>query len=487
MTDQPNILLIMVDQQKRDSISVYGNPVSRTPNLERLASEGTTFDYAFTPYPVCVPSRVMTFTGRYSHVNRSRANSVLLQPGQDHLIKLLSDAGYTTALSGKNHCFQAEDLARFDYIWGCGHGGPAEPPDETAAHAKQFIVDSQINKRCWGTVTNPNPPESLGTALTVSHAIDFLDSRETDRPFFLWCSIADPHTPLQTSEPYASMYDPGDVPIPAQKEGEMADTPLAQKRAHTALCGNPVTEEDIRRVTATYYGMNTHIDHEVGRLLDRVDRLGLAENTLVIYVSDHGEYLGEHHMIRKSKALYDCLTRIPLIIRWPNRVRATLRKDEFVEIIDLMPTILDAIGLDHPEGLQGRSLLPLLMGDGSYAPRDAVFGEHGIESSDGSLRVHTFDDLEDTPTTPTSPDFAPRQKKGDLGPIKSIRTRDWKLVYYPGNEEGELYDLQNDPGELVNLWYQKDPSERKADLTSRILDWCITTEDRRPTIQAGGF
>jgi arylsulfatase len=484
---RPNVILIMTDQQKRDSLSVYGNPVCRTPSLERLASEGTIFDYAFTPYPVCVPSRVMTFTGRYSHITRSRANSVLMQPDQDHLIKLLSAAGYSTALSGKNHCFQPDDLDRFDYVWECGHGGPAEPPDEVAAKAKQFIGESQINRRCWGTVTNPNPPDSLGTALTVTHAIDFLESRPPDSPFFLWCSIADPHTPLQTSEPYASMYDPGDVPIPDQVENEMDAKPMAQKLDHTALCGDKVTEEDIRRVTATYYGMNTHIDHEVGRLLDHVDLLGLAENTIVIYVSDHGEYLGEHRMIRKSKALYDCLTRIPMIIRWPGRIPASARRDEFVEIIDLMPTILDAIGLDHSDGLQGKSIFPMFEDDGSYAPRSAVFGEHGIESPDGNLRVHTFDDLGDIPTTPTSPDFWPPQKKGDLGPIKSIRTRDWKLVYYPGNEEGELYDLANDPGELINLWDRPDQSDRKGELTARLLDWCIATEDRRPAINAGGF
>jgi arylsulfatase A-like enzyme len=125
--------------------------------------------------------------------------------------------------------------------------------------------------------------------------------------------------------------------------------------------------------------------------------------------------------------------------------------------------------------------------DGSYEPRDAVFAEHGIEAADGALRTHTFHDLEDIPTTPTSPDFAPRQKKGDLGPIKSIRTREWKLVYYPGNTEGELYDLTQDPGELINLWSHPDRADLRAELTSRILDWCIATEDRRPPIQAGGF
>jgi arylsulfatase len=484
---QPNVILIMTDQQKRDSLSVYGNPVCRTPNLERLAAEGIVFDYAFTPYPVCVPSRVMTFTGRYSHVNRSRANSVLMQPGQDHLTKILSNAGYVTALSGKNHCFQPDDLEQFDYVWECGHRGPVDPPDAAAAEAVQFITDSQINKRCWGTATNPARSESLGTALTVTNAIDFLESRPPDRPFFLWCSIADPHTPLQTSEPYASMYSPDEVPIPDQLDNEMAAKPMAQKLDHRALCGETVTEADIRHVTATYYGMNTCIDDEVGRLLDHVDASGLRENTIIIYVSDHGEYLGEHRMIRKSKALYDCLTRIPLIVSWPGAIPSGQREDSFVEIIDLMPTLLDAIDLPHPEGLQGRSLIPHFAADGTYEPRDAVFAEHGIESPDGTLRTHTFDDLEDIPTTPTSPDFAPRQKKGDLGPIKSIRTREWKLVYYPGNAEGELYDLTQDPGELVNLWSHPDRADLKSELTTRILDWCIATEDRRPVINAGGF
>jgi arylsulfatase len=483
---KPNVILIMTDQQKRDSLSVYGNPVCQTPNLERLASEGTIFDYAFTPYPVCTPSRVMTFTGRYSHVTRSRSNTVPMQPDQEHLIKLLQANGYTTALSGKNHCFGAEDLDRFDYVWECGHGGPADPPDETAAQAKQFIRDSKINPRCWGTATNPNPPESLGTALTVTHAIDFLDSRPLDQPFFLWCSIADPHTPLQTSEPYASMYDPTDVPIPDQLEDEMSSKPVAQQLDHKALCGETVSEADIRRVTAMYYGMNTYIDTEVGRLLDRVETLGLTEDTLIIYVSDHGEYLGEHRMIRKSKAVYDCLTRIPLIVRWPGQIPTNARRDEFVEIVDLMPTILDAVGIGHPDGVQGKSLMPLFNDDG-YTSRDAVFAEHGIESSDGSLRVHSFDDMEGIPTTPTSPDFSPSLKKGDLGPIKSVRTRDWKLVYYPGNQEGELYDLNQDPGELVNRWNDLDLVGIQNELNLRILDWCIQTEDRRPSITKSGI
>ena len=480
-SSRPNILLIMTDQQKVNSLSVYGNSVVQTPNLERLAARGVIFTHAFTPYPVCVPSRVMTFTGRYPHTNRSRTNSVLMQSDEEHLLKIFQREGYATALSGKNHCFQREDLERFDYVWECGHGGPQNPPDETAAAAKKFISEAKVGPRAWGTATNPHPPESLGTALTVTHAINFLNNRLSEQPFFLWCSIADPHTPLQTAEPYASMYDPSTIPIPEQRDNEMDNKPVAQQLDYLALSGDKVTEEDIRRVTALYYGMNTYIDHEVGRLLDHLDASGQCNNTLIIYMSDHGEYLGEHKMIRKSKALYDCLTHIPFIVSWPGHIPEGERRDEFIEVVDIAPTILDAIGIPHPDGIQGKSFLPLSTDD-HYEPRDAVFAEQGVEDPSGSIEGNPIESLGRVPESPTSPDFSPSLKKGDRGPIKSIRTREWKCVYYPGNREGELYNLIHDPGELNNLWYEPEHTELKTKLTLRILDWCIETEDRRPKL-----
>jgi len=482
----PNVVLIMTDEQKADSLSVYGNPVVRTPNLERLALRGVTFTSAFTPYPVCVPSRVMTFTGRYAHTTRSRSNSVLMQPEEDHLLAAVVRSGYTAGLVGKNHCFDAKGLQLFDYIWQCGHGGPADPPTEDAAAAVQFIRDSQITRRAWGTATNPYPPEALGTALTVDQAIGFLERQGGD-PFFLWCSIADPHTPLQTAEPYASMYDPSDVPVPEQLAGEISTKPVAQQIDYRALAGDKATEEDIRRVTAMYFGMVTYIDNEVGRLLDTLQRQGLSEDTIVVYMSDHGDYMGEHGMIRKSKALYDCLMRVPLILSWPARFRQGERLDDLVEVVDIAPTILDCLGLPHPTGSQGRSLAPLLEG-GRYSPREAVFGEIGVESQDGRCDVvHSLDDIRHVPEGATTPDFSPAHKLGGLGPIRCVRTRDWKLVYYPGNREGELYDLQRDPGELVNLWGIPGQQARVSELSARLLDWCIQTEDRRPPLSGSPF
>ena len=478
---RPNVLLIMTDQQKVNSLSVYGNSIVQTPNLEKLASRGVTFTSAFTPYPVCVPSRVMTFTGRYAHTNRSRANGVSMQKEEEHLLKIFQRKGYATGLSGKNHCFMRGDLDRFDYVWECGHGGPSDPPDETSAAAKNFIGESKINRRAWGTVTNPHPPESLGTALTATHAIKFLDECPKDKPFFLWCSIADPHTPLQTAEPYASMYDLADVPIPQQRDDEHDDKPVAQMLDYLALAGDKVSEDDIRRVTEMYYGMNTYIDHEVGRLLTHLDELGLSDNTLVIYMSDHGEYLGEHKMIRKSKALYDCLIHIPLLVSWPGHVPQGESCDEFVEVVDIAPTILDAIGLPHPDGIQGQSMLPIFT-DAPYNSRDAVFAEQGVEDATGSIAGNPIESLGRVPESPTSPDFSPQLKMGDQGPIKSIRTRDWKCVYYPGNHEGELYNLKEDPGELTNLWHLPEYAQLKNELSLRILDWCIQTEDRKPKL-----
>jgi arylsulfatase len=480
-SNRPNIVFIMTDQQKRDSLSIYGNPIVQTPNLQRLAKQGTVFDHAYATCPICVPSRVTFFTGRYAHTTRSRNNDVFMQRDEEHLLKILKREGYTTGLSGKNHCFVLKDEPVFDFLYQAGHSGPVEPASEGEIEAKRAIGESRIGDRAWGTFKNPCPPETLGTALTVRHAVEFIE-QNCDKPFFLWCSIADPHSPLQAAEPYASMYDRAQVPVPRQLEGEMANKPMAQQCDRLSLAGDKATEEDVREVTAMYYGMNTCIDTELGRLIDKLDELNLRENTLIVYTSDHGEYLGEHMMIRKSKALYDCLTRIPLVVSWPTRLPAGIRNDALVENVDFMPFVLDCLGLEHPQGLQGRSFAPLLNG-GDYRSRDATFAEIGAEDPQGRTEnCYTPEDIPYIPEGALTPDFSPKNKVGDYGVIKCCRTKDWKLVYYPGNKEGELYDLAGDPGELANLWGKPEHATIQADLQARILDWTIHTEDRRPRV-----
>jgi arylsulfatase A-like enzyme len=482
MNAAPNVVILMVDEQKANSLPLYGNPVVRTPNLARLAEEGVLFDQAYATCPLCVPARVSLMTGRYPHTTGSRTNAFLLQPGERHLLQIFLERGYRTGLSGKNHCFFPGDLARFDYLWEAGHAGPRVPPSREAAAAQRWIRESRVGARAWGAARNPYPPEALGTALITDHAIEFVE-RYRDEPFFLWYSIADPHTPLQTASPYAEMYRPEDVPLPPQLEGEIEAKPPAQQIDYRALAGDTVTEEIMRRAIAMYYGMNTYIDDQVGRFVARLTELGLRENTIVVYLADHGDYMGEHRMVRKSKALYDCLCRIPLIVSWPAGIAAGATRDEFVCIEDILPSLMDLLGwvapTGTPTGVQGQSFAPLLRG-GTYAAREAIFGEAGLEG-----RPYALDECTVFPEGPLTPDFTPRNKKGGRGRCKSVRTRRWKLVHYPGQPYGELYDLEADPWELVNLYGQSGYQDVVARLRALLLDWEIESEDTLPAPPAG--
>jgi len=472
--DAPHVVVIMTDEQKATSLPLYGNPVVQTPNLARLSAESVLFDHAYSTCPLCVPTRVSLMTGRHPHTTGSRTNLFLLQPGERHLMDIFAEHGYRTGLVGKNHCFVPDDLAKIDYVWEAGHLGPNDPPDEASAAAKRWLRESQVWRKAWGAVHNPYPPEALGTTLITDQAVSFVH-RNRETPFFLWYSIADPHTPLHAPSPYKELYEPAAIPLPAWFEDEMQGKPPCQQIDYRALAGDTVTPAVIQEAMATYYAMNTYIDHEVGRFLSALDALGLRENTLIIYLSDHGDYLGEHNMIRKSKALYDCLTHVPLIVSWPGAPTRGTRSDAFVSHEDILPTMMQLLGWAVPDGVQGRSFAPLLTGEGSYAPREAIYGEHGIEGE--PLEA---DQVACFPQSPLSDDFSPALKRGGRGRCKSVRTKRWKLVHYPGQSYGELYDLEADPWELHNLYGQKIYDGVVCELSGLLVDWLIDTEDCLP-------
>jgi arylsulfatase A-like enzyme len=422
-----NTVLIMVDQQKATSLPMYGNPIVRTPNLDALAQESCLFRQAHTSCPLCVPARVSTFTGQYPSTHGSLNNSILMKSGASHLLGLLKEAGYTIGLAGKNHCFREEDMPVFDYLEEAGHYGPTSAsagPSQKAA--TQYLHACEALRGAWGWAINPHPPEALGTAWVTDKAIAFLDQHGHD-PFFLWYSIPDPHIPFQTCEPYASMYPPEAVDLPSFKADEMTSKPRAQQIDHEVMCGNQVDEETIRHLISIYYGMNTFIDTEIGRFLAALSKRGLDQDTLVIYVSDHGEYLGEHRMIRKSKAAYDCLTHVPLIIRAPGMKPQP--HDTLVSLEDLMPTVLSYTGLDIPDTVQGRDLRPLLEGR-SFEDRDYVYGEYG-----GHPYPIPANQPYETCAAPLSPDFRPAMKLGGvwqdaLSPYATLETGHVRAGYH---------------------------------------------------------
>jgi arylsulfatase len=479
-TGTPNIVVIMTDEQKVDSLGLYGNPVVRTPALERLAARGVLFDHAFVPYPVCVPSRVSFFTGRYPHAHGSRANPILMESREIHLPGFCKERGYRLGLVGKNHCFRAEQLAAFDDVYEVSHRGPVQPSaDPEIEAAKAFQAQPWLLLGPCASAINPFSPEKCGTALIGERAARFVrESR--DRPFFLWVSFADPHTPFQAPEPYASLYRPEEVILPPKDD--LRGKPERQRIARHMFGMDDVEEDVLRRVGAIYWGMVRFIDDQVKRLLETLEETGLLDDTLIVFTADHGEYLGEHGLIRKSNALYDCLVRVPLIVSWPSQVRAGERRPELVETVGVLPTILDLLDWPTPTGVQGQSFAPLLRGEGGYV-REAVFAEVGFEGQPVG-----WGELRDIPTGPLDYRFFPWGARGEAwrGRGKMVRTRDWKLVRYETGE-GELYALGEDPYELRNRIDDPACGPVVRELETRLLRWLIASEDTLPPMPAGAI
>lgn len=255
------------------------------------------------------------------------------------------------------------------------------------------------------------------------------------------------------------MYHPGGVLSPRRKAGELDRKPPYERLASENLRKRGLLPEEsvLRRVYAQYYGSVSFVDHNVGRILKAPDEEGLASNTVVVFTTDHGELVGDHWLRLKGPWMYDLVTHVPLIWRWPGRFRAGSAPEEFIEQVDLLPTILELAGAPAHPAAQGRSLRPLLEGSGAPRWREAVYTG---DRDSSELPAHGIDD------------------RGLV--LKCIRTRDWKLTFFPGRPYGELFDLRHDPWEYDNLW--DDPARRniRQELFARLLHLYAATEDPLP-------
>jgi arylsulfatase A-like enzyme len=491
-TDRPNMLLVMTDQQKATSLGLYGNPDVRAPALEALAGRGTLYRWAYTPHPLCVPARVSLWTGRYPHQHGSRSNEVLMPEGEPHAGRLLKEAGYTLALCGKNHCFRPPDLCLFDHVYLAGHTGPTGPEgDPGVAEARRFFREHDFRPRTAAHAID-YPRERCASWLIADHVIGLLEAQAAGRirgPLCVWMSLPDPHPPYAAPAPYASAFDPAGITLPPWREGELEGKPQRQRFFHRLSRFDTATEAEIRRATAMYYAQVAFADDCLGRVLGALDRLGQRERTVVAFTSDHGDYAGEHRMLTKSGAMYDCLTRVPLVLSWPGTLPEGETRDELVSTIDVAPTLLRLAGVEAPPPLAGAlggggqtRLLPgahaacgLAVSDAP--PRDAVFAEYGAggpyvsDLADLGARARPGD------AHPRLPYLRARECEGRLTMVRAGR---WKYAYDPGDPVDELYDLQADPWELVNLAARRANAATVQDLRRRLLEWSLRTQDPRP-------
>ena len=465
---QPNILLIYTDQQRFDTIHALGNAYIHTPNLDRLVEEGVAFTQATTPSPVCLVNRWCLHSGQWSSSNRCYSNH---HPGlrpPTNIAMMLRDAGYATGLSGKNHSFLS--AADFDY-W------DEAPALESHPEWDDYLAWTRFRRRHYPRLAQ----EAVPTSVTAEHAktesaLRFMARHKDSRkPFFLWLSYLYPHTPYEAPEPYFSMY--ADLPPPAVEPDGLAAAgkPFRQQfhqRNNDAII--PFTQEQITLMRRVYYGMVTLIDGEIGRILDFLDTCELSENTLLIFTSDHGDYQGDHGMFAKSPALYDVLARVPFIVRWPGEIDSGRLDDRFASHVDLMPTFAAAAGLPCPEQAQGVDLLPHLCDGGAGAAiREYAISEYGVPGAAYDETRLLNEGLRDTVFTNPSDGRLPWEGNpvALAGRIRMLRNHRWKLVEEARGGVGELYDLQNDPHELKNLWDNPPYVSIRSELQSKLASW----------------
>ena len=482
MSDKPNVVLIMTDQQRADLCAREGFPLDTTPFLDALAEGGVWFNRAYTTMPACVPARVSLLTGRYPSATRVRTNHNTEDAtySQD-LFQVFRGQGYRTALCGKNHSFLTR--ADTDYWYDAGHLHAEDEAESEAGQAFGAFMEATHFHMSRGAT--PFPVEAQFPYRIVGHAMDWIGSGEQgERPFFLWMSFGEPHNPYQVPEPYYSLFPPGELP-----PNRADESTLDAKGFKYRWCRDRFEEafpgfgEDVVRARSSYLGMLRLLDDQVRRFVAFLDQAGLRENTILILVSDHGDFVGEYGLMRKGPELPEALTRIPLLISGPGIQAHSGPHPAHVSIADLMPTLCEAIGAALPDGVQGRSLWPLLTG-AAYPEEEftSIYAEHGF----GGLYLGAEEDLDPAQDgMRVSPDgvswggYDCLNSWTQSGTMRMLRKGDWKLVQ-DMQGQGQLYNLVEDPSEVNNLYASADHLPVRLELLEELMAWTLRTQDPLP-------
>ncbi|PDH37780.1 MAG: sulfatase [OM182 bacterium MED-G24] len=454
----PNIVLFMTDQLRRDALGCYGNEICRTPNLDKLAQEGTRFDQAYAVSPVCSPSRASLMSGRYPHNHGVMINTHIaptwnrgLPADSPTFSRQLKDAGYVLDYAGKWHV--NEDLGPEDFGFDRhGLSGNARrsvnmrkrvDPMKLYEPGTESVIEFERGRMVVAGTSTGTVSEHP-TSQVTDQGIQMLRERATgDDPFFLRIDVVAPHFANRVPEPYASMYDPASIPPWPNFDETFEDKPAGHLRKHQEWHLEDKDWAWWQQVIAKYYGDVTLIDDCVGRVLDAIRECGIEDGTIVVFSTDHGDAAGSHKHFEKSGTMYDEVFRIPMLAKVPGQDARVV--PEFVRLMDLMPTFVEWGDAKMPHDLDGRSLAPLIYDDVPADWPDSVYCEsHGEVWGYSSQRM--------------------------------VRTDRWKYVYCP-HDLDELYDLDADPAEMSNLI--NDPAHRDIlqQMKARLIGWNDATGD----------
>ncbi len=450
MEPRPNILWYCTDQQRFDTIGALGNPFVQTPTIDSLVQEGVAFTHAYCQSPICTPSRASFLTGLYpSRVHNTRNGNERFPDFPPVVSKLLSDSGYRCGLVGKFHLQSAGKRTepRIDDGYSFWRFSHAPRDDWAVGHDYADWVRSKGGDLDALREGEDRVPAALHQTTWCSEmALEFIRGNQ-GAPWMLCVNPYDPHPPFIPPRSYAEQFSAEQMPGP-----HFRDSDLHQQIqfADVDFQGSPRSPTDMKakEAQANYYAMIALIDDQLARILAELEASGQRENTMVVFMSDHGEALGDHGLMYKGCRFYEGLVRVPLIVSCPGRVATNKRCAGLVELIDLTATLFDWAQIPLPEYVQGRSLTPYL--DPGGAEDGTVIRE--------SVRSEYFDAL-DAAFTGGTGSFATMYRNGRH-----------KLSLYHGTGLGELYDLESDPWEFDNLWANAAFNDLKSNLIAASFD-----------------
>jgi len=490
-----NVLIFCVDEMRADHMGCAGNKIVKTPHIDKLSQRGTYFPNAYCNNPICMPARASMFTGLLPRDHGLRINGQSLSETLPTMPQIFADNAYRTHSAGKLHLTpwvtNPDEKPRTDLFpesmdyWNnediCKFPTPYygfQTVDMVGGHTsftfgpyikwlQEQGVDPALLSPSKALKEFPAPctykmalPEEFHYNRYIADSTIKEIEKKSDSPFFIWCSFPDPHLPCAPPKPYCDMYNPEDMPFSPSRPDEYEDLPpfyqdvIDGKIKPNGVDNTNLKPEFFQQITAMTYGMITHLDSEIGRIMSALEKSGKLDNTIVVFIADHGDMMGDHGLLWKSYFTFRSCTNIPFIISAPGLPK-NMTNHNLVSQIDLMPTILDLCGLNLPgsnwtelktkyergslmklNNYPGKSVSPMLSQTDAEI-RDSVV----IENDDPTTGLH----------------------------VRCLITRNYRLAIYPGTEHGELFDLKNDPDELYNLWYKEEHNMIKNRLVLKLL------------------
>ncbi|MHA1340066.1 MAG: sulfatase family protein [Promethearchaeota archaeon] len=461
LKEKPNILFILADQHRFDCFGAYENRDIKTPNLDKIAQDGVVFSNCFATFPVCTPSRYSILTGLYVHQHLGWSNSSTLPSGLPTFPKILKNEGYSTSCVGKMHFTPTYLDVGFDKMILAEQDGPGRYDDDYHRYLMEKGLIDYIDLRDqvyafrrmaskeyydnFGTEPSNLPESEYSTTWIGNEACKIIDKWKNNKRGgnLLMVGFIKPHHPHDAPYPWCEMYNPADLSLPPGWTNECLEHDL---KFNVGYFNNKnLNEEKIRKIASQYYASISQIDHQIGRMIEILKEEGIYDNTMIIYSSDHGEYLGFHHLVLKGNYMYDPLIKVPLIVKFPESYETDFVKGEIhnglVSLIDLTASIIDVGGGFIPSQLWNQ-VTPLE----KESNREVIFAE----SAGGNYM---------------------------------IRTEEWKLLLCK-TKKNLLFDLKNDPYELNNLFENQKYKQIVEDLKKKLFNWTtfesVSIENKDP-------